>query len=210
MRILLAAPLAALLLSSGARAQTPPQAPPAAPPPTNRGPVEMKPTGTPGKVEATRSMRVTATVYAVDPERRIVTLQNDLGGIETMKVGPEVKRLQDFRVGDTVVIDLDQGLVLEFQPAGTEFVPPTAVAVGERAGGGATQVGARAMGVQGTVTVVAINAKRRVVTLQSPGENLYKVKAGPGVKLDGLKVGDKLLATYVEAVAIKLERVKTK
>jgi hypothetical protein len=203
MRTLLAAPLAALLLSSGARAQTPP-------PLTNRGPVEVKPTGTPGKVEAKRTLRITATVYAVDPERRIVTLQNDLGGIETMKVGPEVKRLQDFMVGDTVVIDYDQGLVLEFQPAGTEFVPPTAVAVGERAGGGPAAVGARAMGVQGTVTVVAINAKRRVVTLQSPGENLYKVKAGPEVKLDKLRVGDKLLATYVEAVAIRLEKAKKK
>ena len=207
MRILIAVPLAALLVSSGARAQTPPET---APPMPSRGPVEVKPTGTPGKVEAKRSMRITATVYAVDPERRIVTLQNDLGGIETMKVGPEVKRLQDFRVGDTVVIDYDQGLVLEFQPAGTEFVPPTAVAVGERAGGGSAEVGARAMGVKGTVTVVAINAKRRVVTLQSPGEKLYKVKAAPGIQLEKLKVGDKLLATYVEAVAIRLERAKKK
>jgi len=207
MRILIAVPLAALLASSGARAQTPPEPPPPLP---SRGPVEVKPTGTPGKVEAKRSMRITATVYAVDPERRIVTLQNDLGGIETMKVGPEVKRLQDFAVGDTVVIDYDQGLVLEFQPAGTEFVPPTAVATGERAGSGSAEVGARALGVKGTVTVVAINAKRRVVTLQSPGEKLYKVKAAPGVQLDKLKVGDRLLATYVEAVAIKLEKVRTK
>ncbi len=205
MRTLRALPVAALLLAASALAQTPP---PAAPPLTNRGPVEVKATGTPGKVEAKRTMRITATVYAIDPERRIVTLQNDLGGIETMKVGPDVKRLQDFAVGDTVVIDYDQGLVLEFQPAGTEFVPPTAVAVGERAGSGKTEVGARAMGVQGTVTVTAINAKKRVVTLRSPGENVYKVKAGPGVKLDKLKVGDKLLATYVEAVAIRLEKAK--
>ena len=201
MRALLAVPLAALLVSSAARAQTPP-------PLTNRGPVEVNPTGTPGKVEAKRTMRITATVYAIDPERRIVTLQNDLGGIETMKVGPDVKRLQDFAVGDTVVIDFDQGLVLEFQPAGTEFVPPTDVAVGERAGSGKAEVGARAMGVQGTVTVTAINAKKRVVSIQGPGGNVYKVKAGPGVKLDKLKVGDKLLATYVEAVAVKLVKAK--
>jgi hypothetical protein len=201
MRALLAVPLAVLLLSPVARAQT-------SPPLTSRGPVEVKPSGTPGKVEARRAMRITASVYAVDRERRIVTLQNDLGGIETMKVGPEVKRLQDFAVGDTVVIDYDQGLVLEFQPAGTEFVPPTAVATGERAGSGPAEVGARAMGVKGTVTVVAINARKRVVSLQSPGENVYKVKAAPGVQLEKLKVGDKLLATYVEAVAVKLEKAK--
>jgi hypothetical protein len=205
MRALLAVPAAALLLSSGAGAQTPPQTPP---PQMNRGPVEVKATGTPGKVDAKRTMRITATVYAIDPERRIVTLQNDLGGIETMKVGPDVKRLQDFAVGDTVVIDYEQGLVLEFQPAGTEFVPPTAVTAGERAGSGPGEVGARAMGVQGTVTVTAINAKKRVVTIQAPGGNVFKVKAGPKVQLEKLKVGDKLLATYVEAVAIKLVKAK--
>jgi hypothetical protein len=36
------------------------------------------------------------------------------------------------------------------------------------------------------------------------------VKAGPKVQLEKLKVGDKLLATYVEAVAIKLEKAKKK
>ena len=35
-------------------------------------------------------------------------------------------------------------------------------------------------------------------------------KAGPKVQLEKLKVGDKLLATYVEAVAIKLEKTKRK
>jgi hypothetical protein len=32
------------------------------------------------------------------------------------------------------------------------------------------------------------------------------VKAGPKIQLEKLKVGDRLLATYVEAVAIKLEK----
>jgi hypothetical protein len=64
------------------------------------------------------------------------------------------------------------------------------------------------MGVQGTVTVTAINAKRRVVTILAPGGNVFKVKAGPKVQLEKLAVGDKLLATYVEAVAIRLEKAK--
>ena len=36
------------------------------------------------------------------------------------------------------------------------------------------------------------------------------MKAGPKVQLEKLKVGDRLLATYVEAVAIKLEKAKKK
>ena len=62
------------------------------------------------------------------------------------------------------------------------------------------------MGVKATVTVTAINSAKRLVSLRGPGGNVYKVKAGPQVQLEKLKVGDRLLATYVEAVAIKLEK----
>jgi hypothetical protein len=117
-----------------------------------------------------------------------------------------VKRLDEFAVGDTVVVDFQQGLALEFQPVGSEFVPPTDVTVGAKGGKDPASVGARAMGVKATVTVTAINSAKRLVSLQGPGGNVYKVKAGPQVQLEKLKVGDRLLATYVEAVAIKLEK----
>jgi hypothetical protein len=208
MRASLVVPLAALLLAAAAQAQAP--APVPAPPLSTKRPVEMQPTGTPGKAIATRTMQITATVYAIDVPTRILTLQHDMGGVETMKVGPEVKRLDEFAVGDTVVVDFQQGLALEFQPVGSEFVPPTDVAVGAPGGKDQASVGARAMGVKGTVTVTAINSARRLVSITGPGGNVYKVKAGPKVQLEKLKVGDKLLATYVEAVAIKLEKPRTK
>ena len=166
----------------------------------------MKASGTPGKAAATRTMRVTATVYAVDVDSRILTLQHDMGGIETLKVGDAVQGLEKFAPGDTVVVELDQGLVLEFQPEGSEFVPPTAVAAGAPADKGPSTVASAGQTVQSTVTVTAVNAAKRLVTLQTPGGKVYKVKAGPKIQLDKLKVGDRLLATYVEAVAIKLDK----
>jgi Cu/Ag efflux protein CusF len=195
MRPSLVVSLASLLLATAAQAQGP-------------GPVEMKATGTPGKAVASRTMRITATVYAIDLPSRIVTLQHDMGGVETLKVGPAVKNLDRFAVGDVVVIDYEQGLALEFQPAGTEFVPPTEFAVGTQDDRGQISAGTRGVGVQATVTVTKINAGKRLVTLQGPGGNVYKVKAGPKIQLEKLKVGDKLLATYVEAVAITLEKQK--
>jgi hypothetical protein len=199
MRGMLAVPFAALLLATGARAQT------LAP---SRGPVEMKPSGTPGKAVARRTMQVTATVYAIDAGRRIVTLQNEMGGIETFKVGPDVKSLEGIVPGDTIVIEYEQGLALEFQPAGSELVPPTAAESGVPASAAQGSVAAADMGVKGTVTVTGINLAKRLVTFQGPGGNFYKVKADPKIQLEKLKVGDKLLATYVEAVAIKLEKAR--
>ena len=49
-------------------------------------------------------MRVTATVYSVDVSSRILMLQHDMGGIETLKVGDAVQGLEKFAPGDTVVV----------------------------------------------------------------------------------------------------------
>ena len=190
---------AAVALSSSALAQA-----------QRAPPVEMKPGATPGKATAARSMRLTATVYSIDPGSRILVLQHDMGGVETMKVEPEVKGLEAFAVGDTVVVEYEQGLALEFQPAGSEWIPPTPVATEAPAGKDQGPGAAASSGVKATVTITAIHAGKRLVSIQGPGGNVFKVKAGPKVQLEKLKVGDRLLATYVEAVAIKLEKAKKK
>jgi hypothetical protein len=199
-RILVGLSLATLLIATSAPAQSPA--------PVKRGPVEMNPAGTSGKAVATRTMRVTATVYAVDVATRVLTLQHDMGGVEILKVGPAVKGLDKFAPGDTVVVDYEQRLALEIQPVGADFVPPTVVATGDSAQKDPGTVASGGQSAQSTVTVTAINPGKRLVTIQTPGGNVFKVKAGPKVQLDKLKVGDRLLGTYEEAVAIKLEKKK--
>jgi len=202
MRGMLVVPLVSLLLAAGAHAQSPA--------PAGKAPVEMKATGTPGKAAAKRTARVTATIQAIDVAARTLTLQNEAGETQTFKVGPEVERFAEFAVGDVIAIEYEQGLALEFQPAGSDTVPPTAVATGGRAAKDQAPGAAAAAGVQATVTVTAIDAAKRLVSFQGPGGNIYQVKAGPEIKLEKLKVGDRLLATYVEAVAVKLEKPKKK
>jgi len=175
-----------------------------------QAPVEMKPTGTPGKATAMRTVHLTATVKAVDVPGRTITLQNKAGKAETFKAGPEIQRLEDIAVGDTVVIDYVQGLALEFQPPGSATVAPTAVATGGRADKSQPPGAAATAGVTATVTVTAIDSVKRLVSFEGPGGNVYTVKAGPKIHLEKLKVGDKLLATYVEALAVKLEKAPKK
>ena len=174
--------------------------------PAGQGFVEMKASGVPGKATAKRVATATATVKAVDVAARTVTLQNAAGETATMKVGPEVKRLAEFAPGDTIQIEVEQDLVLEYQSAGTPAVQPQGVVAADRADAGQAPAGVVAAGVQATVTVTAIDSPNRFVVFQGPGGTLYQVKAGPKVKLEKLKVGDHLLATYVEAVAVRLEK----
>jgi len=85
-------------------------------------------------------------------------------------------------------------------------VQPEAAVVAGRGDASKAPAGGAMATVQATVTVSAIDMKNRIVVFQGPGGNLYQVKAGPKIKLEKLKVGDQLLATYVEAVAIAVEK----
>ncbi len=215
MRYLIAVSSAALLLSTSASAQTAPapaKAAPAAAAPKAAAPaaVEVKATGTPGQASAKRIQKASATVKSVDKAARTITLQGKGNETETLKVGPEVKRFDEIAAGDTIEVEYEQGLFLEFQPAGSAVVPPQTAVAGGRASADQAPGGGVAAGVQATVTVTAIDLPNRMVVLQGPAGNLYQVKAGPKIKLEKLKVGDHLLATYVEAVAVKLEKAAKK
>ncbi len=204
----LIASLAALSLTASANAQTPAAAPPQKAPAAHEGhaAVEVKSVGK-GMAGASRVQKATATVKAIDAANREVTLEAK-GQTQTVKAGPAVKRFDEIAVGDTVVVQFEQGLLLEYQPPGSATVEPTAVAAGGRADAEKAPGGAAAAGIQATVTITAIDLPNRMVVFQGPQGNVYQVKAGPKVQIEKLKVGDKLLATYAEAVAIQLEKKK--
>jgi hypothetical protein len=198
----LAAPAAlALALAACAGGEA---ARPAAPPP-----VEVKATGTPGQAAWAQVQRVRATVKSVDAAARTVTLEDPVGRTDTIKVGPEVQRLDALAPGDEVAVDLDQGLLLEYQPAGSPDVAPRLVVATERGPtGGAPSAGAAA-GVQGTVTVRTIDRQTRLVTLETPAGKRFTVRVGPAIALEKLQPGDRVLATYVEATVLRVVKTGT-
>jgi hypothetical protein len=169
-------------------------------------PVEVKSTGVPGEAAAATSEHETVTVKAVDVATRSLTIEAKDGQTETITVAPEVKRLGELAPGDTITVQLKKGLLLQVQPAGSKAIAPQAVIAGGRAGAEAPPGGVAVGGLQATVTVLAIDAKARLVTLQGPNGNQYQVKAGPELALEKLKVGDRMLATYVETLAIDVEK----
>jgi hypothetical protein len=192
MRNLIAAVLL-LLVAPTSRAQVPFDAP------------EMKSTA-PGKAQASRAAKASGTVTAMDRAARTVTIQSTGGPLETFKVGPEVKRFDEVAVGDTVAVEFQQGLTLELQQPGEKPVGPEVITGGERSDKDRAPGGSIATWVRATVTVTAIDLKSRTVAFQGPKGQSHQVTAGPTIKLEKLKVGDKLIATYFEALAITLEK----
>ena len=171
-------------------------------------PLEMQATGTRGHVAGERRYKMTATVQALDLTNREITLEGAHGKSETIKVAPEVSNLDQVKVGDRVVVNYTQGLLMRMQAPGEPPVQPSATIAAERAAPGAAPAAGVAATLQATVTIKAIDMKNRMVTLEGPQGNLYHVKAGPKLHLEKAKVGDKLAATYTESVAIAVEPAK--
>jgi Cu/Ag efflux protein CusF len=67
--------------------------------------------------------------------------------------------------------------------------------------------GAVGASVQKVATVTSIDKASRNVTLQMPDGRVARMVAGPEVRnFDGIAVGDRVLATYTEAVALELTK----
>ena len=93
----LAVAAALALAAQGAQAETP---------------MEVKNAGVPGLAEGMRSVKLTAVVTAVDAKARTVTLKAKDGTVETLAVGPQVKRFDEIAVGDTLAVEYEEALAL--------------------------------------------------------------------------------------------------
>jgi hypothetical protein len=195
-RIHAAAIAATLLLAACATASPPPSGPPVFP----QG-LQVKATGTPGQATASRYLRIGARVTAVDLAARTLTVETGDGATETIQVAPQAN-LEPFGVGDVIHVEYEQGLQLDYQPEGSQAVPLQISTFGNLPGGAASAL------VQATVTVTAIDLPSRAVEFRGPRGNLYRVTAGPKVPLERLKAGDRLLATYAESFAVRLEKAE--
>ncbi len=61
-----------------------------------------------------------------------------------------------------------------------------------------------------TATVEAIDTKKPSVTLKGPEGNLVTVKVKNPKHLENVKVGDQVVITYTEALAISVHKAKKK
>jgi Cu/Ag efflux protein CusF len=164
----------------------------------------------PGIVGGGQAEQVSATVTAIDVEKRLVTLKNAKGESDTFEVGKDVKNLPQVKVGDKVIVDFWRGVALQFQPPGTPPTPPTAGAAAETAAPGARPGGEAVAQVSGTVTIKAIDEKTRIVTLETEKGRVFRLKAGPTIDLSKAKVGMQFLGTYTAGVAVNIQPAPAK
>jgi hypothetical protein len=79
-----------------------------------------------------------------------------------------------------------------------------------RAKPGEKPAGVMASQVTITATVQAIDTKKPSVTLKGPEGNIKEIKIKDPKRLENVKVGDLVVITYTEALAISVEKVEKK
>jgi hypothetical protein len=161
-------------------------------------------------ISAERGMlaSVSATVTALDQTTREISLKGPQGNVVTLVVDPMVKRLAEVQVGDSVVVDYYISVAGELRaPTAEEEMNP--IVITEAAAKAPTDttpgVGAVRM-VKMVAKVSAVDATAMTVALTGPGGNSVTVEAKDPAKLAHVKVGDTILVTYTEAVAVSLAK----
>jgi len=168
---------------------------------------EKKPSGKPGVFMA-EGASITATVEAIDYDKRTVDLKGPKGNVVTLKVGPEVKNFNQVKTGDRVTAKyFESTAILVRKPNEPPFAEQgSSVQVAPKgAKPGAVAVETSEM----TAVVDDINYKTRTVTLRGPQQKTVTLKVDKSVKrFNEVKKGDEIVVRRTEAMAIDVKPAK--
>jgi len=145
----------------------------------------------------------TATIKAIDPATRSITLRAENGDEDTFTAGPEVTRFDQLKVGDTIKATYYESLVFQVRKPGAHAPAADAVA----AGGRLKDKPGGAVGTQQTttVTVKAVDMNVPSITVVTADGRTLTRKIADKKNLEGVNAGDKIDITYTQALLVAAE-----
>ena len=150
------------------------------------------------------SVEARATVTAVDPSTRMVTLKTEDGQTLDVEAGPEVKNFDQIKVGDTVKATYMESVAFQVAPKGE--TPGGAVQIADRIPGGV------AVGKQVTTSfkVASVDPATNILWVTLPDGNTKKIQVQDPKAQERLKTlspGNVVAVTYTQAMALQLEKL---
>lgn len=151
---------------------------------------------------------ITATVEAIDYDKRTVALKGPRGNVVVLKVGSEVKNFKQIKAGDRVTTKYYESTAIFVRKPDEPPFAEKASAVQVAAPGhkpGAVAVETMEMRAR----VEEIDYKNRTVTLRGPQQKTATLKVDRDVKrFAEVKKGDEVVVRHIEAMAINVEAAK--
>jgi hypothetical protein len=136
----------------------------------------------------------------------MVTIKGPEGNSVIVKAGEEVINLPQVKVGDKVVLDYVEALAVRMAKPGEVRDETTGLLGAAEPGSKPGVIGATETTV--SATIEAIDKKNETVTLKVPDGGIKIVKVQDPANLKKVKVGDTIVITYTEALALSVQAVK--
>jgi hypothetical protein len=147
----------------------------------------------------------------INKETREITLMGPKGELETITVSNTVKRFDEITVGDIVTFDYYTYMKAEFrEPTAEEINEPLVVLVeGGKAPEGMDPAAIVGAEVKAVVTIEIINRPAMIATVKGPRGNYTSIPMEDEALITQLHIGQVVIITYMEAMAVSLEKVKS-
>jgi hypothetical protein len=160
----------------------------------------------PGRLGASGTVKMTATVVSIDLGSRDLLLIDSQGKMHKVNVSDQARNLDQVKVGDKVTAEYTEAISLQLKKRGSAEGPPaSAVQAMIRSPQGTKPGGAVGRKVTAFATVVAVNSTKQSVTLRGPLGNDYDVQVRDPAQLNAVKKGDEVEIVYTEEFAISVQ-----
>lgn len=158
-----------------------------------------------GKLEGV--VEAEAMITAIDLPQRLLTLKGEDGIAVVVAATPEVKNLDQIKVGDRVEVSYTESISWQVKDAGEGKTGASTAATLDIARPGEKPAGTAGRSVSLTTTITAIDMTRGSVTLTGPTGKSLRVRPRDQSNLQKVKVGDLVDITYKQALAIAVRPV---
>jgi len=150
------------------------------------------------------SVEARATVTAIDPSTRTVTLKTEGGETVDVTAGSGVKNFDQIKVGDVVKATYTESIAFQVAPKGE--TPGGATETAQRVPGGAA-VGQQ---VTSSFKVASVDPETNTLWVTLPNGNTKKIQVqDPEAqkRLKTLSPGNVVAVTYTKSLALQLEKL---
>jgi hypothetical protein len=155
---------------------------------------------------------ITASVEAIDQASREVTLKGPLGNSVTFTVDQRVKRLNEVMVGDNIRAEYYVSFAAEVRKptAEEEKTPLVVLGATAKAPPGASPKAGGLRRFKVVTTVEGLDRPTETITVKGPRGNFLTARVADPSRLTQVRIGETIIVTYTEALAISLEKAEKK
>ena len=146
---------------------------------------------------------VVGTVEKIDMKKRMITIREPDGNIMKVHAGKEVVNLPQIRVGDKVILDYIQSVAVRMAKPGEVRAERSGMIDAAPLGDKPEVVDTTETTV--TATILALDKVKQTATLKGPDGGVVVVKVQDPANLEKVKVGETIVITYTEAVALSVQ-----